>query len=112
VAQVSLVLLKTGESDMKFIQLIDNNPAPAIKGVVEALENQRQGLDKNLGAFEVCTGDVRWRNGLLEQLWQINYLGPNGAIEKTIEEWQSAPASEGLATAGHIRWHSRPPGLN
>ena len=53
--------------------------------------------DKNVNAFEVCASEVRWRNGLLEQLWHINYLGPTG-VEKTIEEWQLVPVSEEPAT--------------
>jgi TolA-binding protein len=109
---------------------------------VEALENQRQGLQKALAevqrgrklaeqrfvvlqeaeaaartkgsnktvsAIEVCAGEVRWRNGLLEQLWHINYLAPTGAVEKTIEEWQLVPVSEEPAIAGHIRRRSRQP---
>ena len=109
---------------------------------VEALENQRQGLqkalaevhrgrklaeqrfavlqeaeaaartkgsNKNVSVIEVCAGEVRWRNGLLEQLWHINYLAPTGAVEKTIEEWQLVPVSEEPAVAGHIRYRSRQP---
>ena len=65
--------------------------------------------DKDVSAFEVCAGELRWRNGLLEQLWHINYLGPTGAVERTIEEWQLVPVSEEPAIAGHIRCRSRQP---
>jgi hypothetical protein len=84
-----------------------NALADALRAVdlaLEALENQRAALqeaeavaqtkvsDKNVSAFEVCAGDVRWRkDGLLEQLWRINYVGPTGAVEKTTEEWQLVP---------------------
>ena len=40
----------------------------------------------------VCAGEVRWRkDGLLEQLWRINYVGTTGAVEKTTEEWRVVP---------------------
>ena len=49
-------------------------------------------LGKNVSAYEVCAGEIRWRkDGLLEQLWRIDCLGPTGAVEKTIEEWQLVP---------------------
>ncbi len=59
--------------------------------------------DKNVSAIEVCAGEVRWHNGLLEQLWHIYYFGPTGAVEKTEEEWQLVPELEKPAIAGHIR---------
>jgi hypothetical protein len=58
---------------------------------------------KNVSAFEVCAGEVRWSNGLLERLWHINYLGPTGAVEKTIEKWQLVLVSE-----EPIRWTQSP----
>ncbi len=27
--------------------------------------------DKNVSAMEICAGEIRWHNGLLEQLWHI-----------------------------------------
>ncbi len=40
----------------------------------------------------VCAGEVRWRkDGLLEQLWRINHIGPTGVVVKTTEEWRLVP---------------------
>lgn len=106
----------------------------AIAALVEALEDQHQKLQvalaevqrrrrdaerglhevetsvaptkvsKNLSAIEVCAGEVRWHNGLLEQLWYVHYIGPTGAIEKTIEEWQPVLVSDEPARTGHVRF--------
>ncbi len=59
--------------------------------------------EKNMNAIEVCAGEVRWHNGLLEQLWHTHYFGPTGAVERTAEEWQLVPELEEPAIAGHIR---------
>ena len=56
-----------------------------------------------MSSIDVCAGEVRWHNGLLEQLWHIYYFGPTGAVEKIEEEWQLVPVFEEPAIAGHVR---------
>ena len=60
--------------------------------------------DKNTNAIEFCAGEVRWRqDGLLEQLWRINHIGPTGAVQKATEEWRLVPELEEPAIAEHVR---------
>ena len=72
--------------------------------VQEAVAAARtKGSIKKMSSIDVCAGEVRWHNGLLEQLWHIYYFGPTGAVEKIEEEWQLVPVFEEPAIAGHVR---------
>ena len=52
--------------------------------------------EKIVSAYEVCVGEVRWRqDGLLEQLWRINHVGTTDAVDKTSEEWEWRLVPEG-----------------
>lgn len=46
---------------------------------------------KVITTMESCSGQVRWEDGVLEQLWHIQHIGTTGAIEKVTEEWRTVP---------------------
>jgi len=41
--------------------------------------------------YEECHGQVRWREGVLEQLWTVTGIGTTGAIETVDHVWRPVP---------------------
>ena len=46
---------------------------------------------KVVATYEECHGQVRWREGVLEQLWTVTGIGTTGAIETVDHVWRPVP---------------------